>query len=145
MNIAATMSETARSLTQIAAVNLLNTSVSVEEFYDEAFQAALKFMESHPDAVIVARFDHTDLDAFRCLVSAPVNGIGEEIKKYIEEDHSETIVLGCAGITNLAQPLEEAFGLPVLDGVACAVTIREALMCNWAVKRQRSGLRLPEK
>jgi allantoin racemase len=50
-----------------------------------------------------------------------------EIRAAIETDRAEAIVLGCAGMTDLATSLGEEFGLPVLDGVACAVAFCEAV------------------
>jgi allantoin racemase len=36
------------------------------------------------------------------------------------------LVLGCAGLAGLDKDLELALGVPVLDGVACAVKLAEA-------------------
>jgi allantoin racemase len=41
---------------------------------------------------------------------------------------AEAIVLGCAGMTDLADMLSRKFGLPVVDGVAAAVKQAEALV-----------------
>ena len=46
----------------------------------------------------------------------------------ITEDRSDAIVLGCAGMTDLTQRLSTEFGLPVIDGLSCAVTMAEALV-----------------
>ena len=53
--------------------------------------------------------------------------IAAEIGAAIETDRAEAIVLGCAGMTDLARSLGDEFGLPVLDGVACAVALCEAV------------------
>ena len=53
--------------------------------------------------------------------------ISAEIRAAIEEDRAEAIVLGCAGMTDLAASLSEEHGLPVLDGVGCAVTFCEGI------------------
>ena len=53
--------------------------------------------------------------------------IAAEISAAIEADRAEAIVLGCAGMTDLAASLADEFGLPVLDGVACAVAFCEAV------------------
>jgi allantoin racemase len=50
-----------------------------------------------------------------------------EIGRALEEDGAEAIVLGCAGMTDLARDLGQRAGVPVLDGVACAVGLAEAL------------------
>lgn len=36
-------------------------------------------------------------------------------------------MLGCAGMTDLAARLTREHGLPVLDGVACAVTLAQSM------------------
>ncbi len=53
--------------------------------------------------------------------------IEQQISAAIDEDHAEAIVLGCAGMTDLAQRLTDQYGLPVLDGVACAVGLCQAM------------------
>jgi allantoin racemase len=53
--------------------------------------------------------------------------ISNEIDRAIEQDRAEAIVLGCAGMADLAASLSRDHGVPVLDGVACAVRLAEAL------------------
>jgi allantoin racemase len=53
--------------------------------------------------------------------------IDQEIEKAKREDSAEAIVLGCAGMTDLTASLAQDHGLPVLDGVACAVALAESL------------------
>jgi allantoin racemase len=53
--------------------------------------------------------------------------IEREIKRAIRDDGAEAIVLGCAGMTDLARDLSEMAGVPVLDGVGCAVMLAESL------------------
>lgn len=52
--------------------------------------------------------------------------IGAEIERAKQEDRAEVIVLGCAGMADLAARLSEGHGLPVIDGVASAVKLAEA-------------------
>jgi allantoin racemase len=52
--------------------------------------------------------------------------IGAEIELAKQQDGAEAIVLGCAGMADLAARLSEHHGLPVLDGVASAVKLAEA-------------------
>jgi allantoin racemase len=54
--------------------------------------------------------------------------ISDEIETAKREDRCEAIVLGCAGMADLAADLSARHGLPVLDGVACAVKLVEALV-----------------
>ena len=187
----------AGSGTEIIATNPSTGPVSIQGYYDEAMSLAgmLEIIQSNPkvDAVIIACFDDTGLDAARCVTDRPVVGIGEaayhmasmlsnkfsvvttlarsvpalehnlkryglmarcvrvrssevpvldlesvneearvlisdEIRRSIVEDRAEAIVLGCAGMTDLAQSLSEEHGLPVLDGVVCAVSLCESMV-----------------
>ena len=51
-----------------------------------------------------------------------------EIQKALDEDRSEAIVLGCAGMVELAAELSKEFGVPVIDGVSAAVKLVESLV-----------------
>ena len=64
--------------------------------------------------------------------------IEAEIKQAIEVDKAEAIVLGCAGMTDLAEGFTHKYGLPVLDGVACAVALCEA-MARVGLRTSRLG------
>jgi allantoin racemase len=67
--------------TEIVAVNPRHGPASIEGFYDEAMSLAgmLAVIRETPDvdAVVIACFDDTGLDAARCLTDKPVVGIGE--------------------------------------------------------------------
>jgi allantoin racemase len=49
-------------------------------------------------------------------------------KAAVAEDGAEAICLGCAGMGPLDKSVEAAVGVPVLDGVACAVKMVEGLV-----------------
>lgn len=183
--------------TEIVAVNPALGPASIEGFYDEAMSLAgmldvIRTAQGY-DAVVIACFDDTGLDAARCLTDKPVIGIGEaayhfasmiankfsvvttlgrsvpalehnlhrygliarcarvrssevavlelehpgsdacarisaEIGRAVAEDRAEAIVLGCAGMADLADNLAREHGLPVLDGVTCAVGLAETMI-----------------
>jgi allantoin racemase len=193
--------------TEIIAVNPVQGPVSIEGYYDEALSVPglLQQVQKYPDAdaIIIACFDDTGLDAARCLTDRPVIGIGEaayhfaamlsnkfsvvttlarsvpalehnlhryglsarcarvrssevavlelehpgsdacsrisvEIGRAVAEDRAEAIVLGCAGMADLAGRLSEEHGLPVLDGVSCAIKLAEA-MVGLGLRTSRRG------
>lgn len=63
------------------------------------------------------------------IPGSPARGrISREIDRAIHEDAAEAIVLGCAGMTDLAAALAREHGLPVVDGVAAAVKLAESLI-----------------
>ena len=192
--IAAAAQRVAAPGTTIVALTSPHGPASIEGYYDEAMSLAglLQAVREATDfdAVIIACFDDTGLDALRCLTDRPVVGIGEagyrmasmlcnkfsvvttlarsvpalehnlmrygldrqcqrvrssevpvlelehakpealkkiedEIALALEHDRAEAIVLGCAGMADLAQSMSERFGVPVLDGLACAVGLCE--------------------
>ena len=187
----------ARQGTEVIATNSKSGPPSIEGFYDVAtcLPGLLNEARNYPDvdAIIIACFDDTGLDAMRCLFTVPVVGIGEagfhaaalvahrfsvvttlsrsvagisdnlrrygldakcagiratdipvlkleendpaslaeiraEIAAAIEHDRAEAIVLGCAGMADLMRQLSDEFGIPVIDGVSCAVGLAETLV-----------------
>lgn len=183
--------------TAIVARNPTHGPASIEGFYDEALcvPGLLEIVEAErdADAVIIACFDDTGLDAVRCVTDRPVVGVGEagfhmasmlanrfsvvttlarsvpaiehnmhryglaarcarvrasevavldleipgsgaaakiaaEIARAKVEDRAEAVVLGCAGMTDLAAQLGRDHGLPVIDGVAAAVALAEGMV-----------------
>jgi allantoin racemase len=59
---------------------------------------------------------------------AAVEAIAREAARAVEDDHAEVICLGCGGMAGLMERVTERAGVPVVDGVASAVTIAEALV-----------------
>jgi len=53
--------------------------------------------------------------------------IAAQIERAVHDDGAETIVLGCAGMADLASDLARIVGVPVLDGIACAVVLAESI------------------
>ena len=69
--------------------------------------------------------------------------IGEEIAAALREDRAEAIVLGCAGMADLAAGLSREFGVPVIDGVASAVKLVESLGALSLRTSKRGGYAAP--
>jgi allantoin racemase len=53
--------------------------------------------------------------------------IGKACAEALATDGCDSIVLGCAGMTGLAGDLRAQLGVPVIDGVAAAVKLAEAI------------------
>ena len=66
-----------------------------------------------------------------------------EIQKALDEDRSEAIVLGCAGMADLATELSKEFGVPVIDGVTAAVKLVESLVSLGLQTSKRNGYAYP--
>ena len=198
--IAATARSVKNAGTTITAIQSGAGPASIEGYADEAMAVphmleALFFEQANTPAIagyVIACFDDTGLDAARCVLDAPVVGIGEaschlaallaarfsvittlarsvspiehnlvkyglasrcarvraaevavldledpasdayahisnEIRAALKEDRAEAIVLGCAGMTDLAARLSKEHGVPVIDGVGAAVKLVESL------------------
>ncbi|OFE14291.1 Asp/Glu/hydantoin racemase [Humibacillus sp. DSM 29435] len=59
---------------------------------------------------------------------AAVEAIVAEAVRAVQEDHAEVICLGCGGMAELNERVAARTGVPVVDGVAAAVTIAESLV-----------------
>ena len=75
-------------------------------------------------------------------------GSGAEDKLKAEIAHAldrgaEAIVLGCAGMADLARKLSQEFGVPVVDGVAAAVKQAEALAALKLTTSRRGAYAFP--
>ncbi|MCQ9617879.1 aspartate/glutamate racemase family protein [Paenalcaligenes niemegkensis] len=57
-----------------------------------------------------------------------INAIIQESLRAINEDKAEVICLGCGGMSDLQRRVQEATGVPVIDGVTAAVKIAESLV-----------------
>lgn len=72
----------------------------------------------------------------------PATGAGDIISDHIEQARrqgAEAIVLGCAGMTDFAQALEQRHGLPVIEGVGAAVGLASHLARQKA-QTSRTGI-----
>jgi len=54
--------------------------------------------------------------------------ITAECRRALDEDGSDVIVLGCAGMTDLCQHISSALGVPVVDGVAAGMELAQSLV-----------------
>ena len=202
----------ARPGTEIVPATPPSNPPSIQGFYDVAMclPGLLSEIEHHgdADAVVIACFDDTGLDAARAMIEVPVIGIGEaafhaasmvsckfsvvttlrrsvpgieanlaryglsarcsgvrsteipvlelergdpatteriadEIRRAIEEDRAEAIVLGCAGMTDLMAALSSRFGVPIIDGITCAIAFAEALVAVGARTSKIGGYASP--
>lgn len=59
---------------------------------------------------------------------AAARKVRDEVARAVKEDGAEAVVLGCAGMADLAAWISRETGVPVIDGVAAAVKFAEALV-----------------
>ena len=65
------------------------------------------------------------------------------VLRAIKEDNSEAVILGCAGMADLTAWLTKETGVPVLDGVACAIKMVEGLVSLGLKTSKVSGYAWP--
>ncbi|QFI70188.1 aspartate/glutamate racemase family protein [Sinorhizobium alkalisoli] len=75
--------------------------------------------------------------------SGAIQKLRRQIERALEEDGAEAIVLGCAGMADLARSLQRDYGVPVIDGVAAAVKQAEALVAQGLKTSKRSSYAAP--
>ena len=59
---------------------------------------------------------------------AAAEAIATQAERAVVEDRAEVICLGCGGMAGLTEQVQSRTGVPVVDGVAAAVTIAESLV-----------------
>jgi allantoin racemase len=97
-------------------------------------------MEHHCRKVRAVDVAVLDLDK----PEANVRGILlDECRDALRHDSIGAIVLGCAGMADLARDLSEEIGIPVIDGVAAAVRFAEALVGLGLKTSKRGDLAFP--
>ena len=69
--------------------------------------------------------------------------ISDEIGAALAEDRAEAIVLGCAGMADLAGELAAVHGVPVIEGVGAAVKLAETLVGLGLATSKTGGWAMP--
>ena len=69
--------------------------------------------------------------------------IEAEARLAIEQDHAEAIILGCAGLSDLVEPLSQKLGMPVIDGVMVGLKFAEGLVAAGLRTSKRSTYDYP--
>ncbi len=70
--------------------------------------------------------------------------IVEHARLAIDEDGAEAILLGCAGLGPIDKAMQEVLGVPVLDGVPCAVKLLEGLHAYGVTTSKAKAFQRPE-
>lgn len=131
--------DAARALARIPVVGLCEAAVATAAFLAPRFSVVTTQLRAVvPIEALVARYGM----AGRCRVraaevavldledarSGAIERLRRHIKAAIEEDCAEAVILGCAGMAELASDLSSEFGVPVVEGVTAAVKQCEALV-----------------
>ena len=130
----------ARRLTPVPVIGIGEAAFHAAMFIAERFSVVTTLSVSVP--VIEANLEHFGLGARCARVRASevavleleqpgsnaYKKISAEIAVALKTDGADAIVLGCAGMADLAERLATDHGVPVIDGVAAAVKAAEGLI-----------------
>ena len=105
---------------RFSVITTLSRSVAAIEHNLKRYGLATRCARVRASEVPVLELDDPQSDA-RARITA-------EIRKALAEDQIEAIVLGCAGMAQLAAELSQELGVPVVDGVAAATKLAESLV-----------------
>jgi allantoin racemase len=124
-----------KELTSKPVVGIGEASMKIATMLGHRFSVISTASRSVPNKEALIRSYH--LQDLLASVKFPVASLEDrsDEEKYlltaraaIEEDMAEVIVLGCAGMTGLDKRLQQQLGVPVLDGVVCALIIASGLV-----------------
>lgn len=146
--------DAARAMASIPVLGICKTALSLAAFVAQRFTIVTTLERSRvPVESLVRRYGMTT----RCNVRAanipvlsledPGSGAAErlrdEIRLALEQDRAEAIVLGCAGMADMARELQVEFGVPVIDGVSAAVRQAESLISLGLTTSKRGAYASP--
>jgi len=131
--------DAARAMASIPVIGICEAALSVASYIAQRFTVVTTTERSRvPVEGLVQRYGMAGRARVRAAdipvlsledpASGAVAKLRAEIARAIEEDRAEAIVLGCAGMADLAHRLQEEFDLPVIDGVGAALKQAEALI-----------------
>lgn len=131
--------DAARAMASIPVIGICEAALSVASYIAQRFTVVTTTERSRvPVEGLVQRYGMAGRARVRAAdipvlaledtTSGAVEKLRAEIARAIEEDRAEAIVLGCAGMADLAHQLQDEFDLPVIDGVGAAVKQAEALI-----------------
>ena len=131
--------DAARALCDIPVLGICEAAVTTAAFLAKRFTIVTTLDRSRvPIEELCRRYGMADRTVVRASnipvlsLEDPNSGARDrlrtEIRRAIDEDYAEAIVLGCAGMADLARTLQGEFGVPVIDGVSAAVKHAEALV-----------------
>lgn len=98
------------SIVSTSRASVANHQVLARKYHLEAVLASVRYPES----------EDTDLSDEALFFEAA--------RSAVDEDLAEVIVLGCAGLADMAKRLEARLKVPVLDGVVCGLVILSGMI-----------------
>jgi len=148
--------DAARCVTSAPVIGLCQAAMQVASVVSGGFTVVTTLGRSVPALEHLARrYGYADRWCRRVRASEipvlaledPASGARDrlraEVRRALDEDGGEAIVLGCAGMVDMARALSEEFAVPVIEGVTAAVKIVEGLAALGIVTSKRGGYAPP--
>lgn len=131
--------DAARAMSGIPVLGICEAALSLTAFIAQRFTIVTTTKSARvPVEGLVARYGMSGRARVRAAdisvlsLEDPHSGAIAKLRSQMAlalgEDGAEAIVLGCAGMADLAASLQAEFGVPVVDGVGAAVKQAEALV-----------------
>lgn len=131
--------DAARALATIPVIGICEAAVATASFIAQRFTVVTTMERSRlPLEHLVHRYGMSSRAKVRAAdipvlsledsTSDALPRLHAEIAAAITQDRTEAIILGCAGMADLAAELSRKFGVPVIDGVSAAVKHAETLI-----------------
>ena len=124
-----------KEISQKPVVGIGEASMKLASMLGHSFSVLSATRQSVPNKrALVEKYDLTSSLA---SVRSPDEGVefASDEERYlqlaraaVDEDMAEVLVLGCAGLAGMDKRLQERLGVPVLDGVVCALMVAAGLV-----------------
>jgi allantoin racemase len=106
--------------TGFSVVTTLGRTIVIAEHLVDKYGVRSHCRKVRASELAVLELEDPHSDAYKKIL--------EECRRALQEDRSGAIVLGCAGMADLCHRLQSELGVPVIDGVAAAASMAEALV-----------------
>ena len=147
--------DAARCVVSVPVVGICQAAMQIASIVSGSFTVVTTLDRSVPAIEHLARrYGYADLCrrvraseipvlALEDAASGARDQLRSEVRRALDEDGCESIVLGCAGMVDMARSLSEELGVPVVEGVTAAVKIVEGLATLGITTSKRGGYAPP--
>ena len=147
--------DAARCVASAPVIGICQAAMQVASIVSGSFTVVTTLARSVPAVEHLARrYGYADLCrkvraseipvlALEDAASGARDRLRAEVRRALDEDGCESIVLGCAGMVDMARSLSEELAVPVVEGVTAAVKIVEGLATLGVTTSKRGGYAPP--
>ena len=147
--------DAARCVASVPVIGICQAAMQVASIVSGSFTVVTTLGRSVPAIEHLARrYGYADLCrkvraseipvlALEDAASGARDQLRAEVCRALDEDGCESIVLGCAGMVDMARSLSEELAVPVVEGVTAAVKIIEGLATLGITTSKRGGYAPP--